>query len=346
LSYFKNTVGSEGQPTLESSEFGVPTLSVIIPAYNRERTISATIDSVLACGNPAEIIVVDDGSNDRTVEVVRGYGTKVILIQQPNAGPAAARNTGFVHSSGDLIAFLDSDDVWLPDVIADCLYEISIHPEIDVLFCETLFGNEKNGYRKLGSVSVSGYGWLEPLLTNSLGPHLFALDRTAFVSAMIHRNQVFLGSALFRRETLNSGGTFDEELFGGEDYELCLRYAATHRFAFYSRPLARYEKHEGGLSANIERMAREFALAVLKFSASLAITPRERREAFAKYRALAFGYGYRAYERGDYREARVRFASAIRNGGFAHRSAVFWLACLLPGPVLRTFRRIWQGLHR
>jgi glycosyltransferase involved in cell wall biosynthesis len=322
----------------------VLTLSVIIPAFNRERSITATIESVRACGNDAEIIVVDDGSTDGTVELVRSFGSRVKLIEQSNAGPATARNNGFTNSSGDVVAFLDSDDVWLPGVVPDCLLAMNDRPEIDVLFCDTLFGNETNGYRALGS--LPGHGRLEPLLTNRLGPNLFALDRDAFVDAMIHRNQVFLGSSLFRRKTLLDGGTFVPSLFGGEDYELCLRYAATHKFAFFSRPLAQYEKHSGGLSSNVDRMAREFALAVLKFTSSAAIKPMERRRAFAKYRALAFGYGYRAYERGEYREARARFSAALRNGGFSPKSAAFYLACCLPGPVLRTCRRIWQGLQR
>jgi glycosyltransferase involved in cell wall biosynthesis len=319
-------------------------LSVIIPAYNRERTLTATVESVLACGNDAEIIVVDDGSTDRTVEIARTFGSRVQVIEQPNSGPSAARNNGLAHALGDVVVFLDSDDVWLPGVIPDCLLALNDHPEVDVLFCDTLFGNESNGYQPLSS--VPGFGRFEQLLTNRLGPNLFILDRTAFVAAMIHRNQVFLGSALFRREALRNGGGFDPELFGGEDYELCLRYAATHRFAFYTRPLSQYEKHPGGLSANPDRMAREFALAVLKFTASPAITPAERRSALAKYRALAFGYGYRAYERGEFGEARSRFAAALQNGGFAPKAVAFWCACRLPSPIVRTCRRIWQGLQR
>jgi len=320
------------------------TLSVIIPAYNRERTIAATIESVLACGSDAEIIVVDDGSTDRTVEVVQSFALRVKVIEQSNSGPSIARNNGFTHSTGDVVAFLDSDDVWLPGVVPDCLRSLTDHPEIEALFADTRFGNTGTGYRILSS--MPGHGRLEPLLTNRLGPNLFALDRTEFVTAMIHRNQVFLGSAFFRRKTLQDGGVFDPELFGGEDYELCLRYAATHRFAFLARPLAQYDKHSGGLSSNVDRMAREFALAILKLTDSPSITSKERRMALAKFRALAFGYGYRAYERGEFQEARSRFAAALRNGGFAPKSAVFWLACCLPAPVLRTCRRIWQGLHR
>ena len=322
----------------------MPTLSVIIPAYNRERTIAATVESVLSCGSEAEIIVVDDGSTDRTVELARRFGSPVRVIEQPNRGPSAARNHGFAKSTGELVAFLDSDDVWLSGVVAECQQALGEHPEIDVLFCDTQYGNESNGYQALSS--TPGFFRFEELLTNPIDRNLFALDRTAFVAAMIHRNQVFLGSTLFRRKTLLNGGGFDPELFGGEDYELCLRYAAQYRFAFLARPLAQYEKHSGGLSSSVDRMAREFALTILKFASLKSITPLERRRAFAKYRALAFGYGYRAYERGDYREAKRRLSAALRNGGFYLRSAVFWLACGLPGPLLRMCRRIWQGLHR
>jgi glycosyltransferase involved in cell wall biosynthesis len=320
----------------------VPTLSVVIPAFNREQTIAATIESVLACGTHPEIIVVDDGSTDRTVEIAKAFGSSVNLIEQKNAGPSVARNKGFAHSSGDVVAFLDSDDKWFPDVIPNCLRAIKDHPEIDVLFCETLFGNEAHGYQPLSL--VTGCGRFERLLTNRIDEDLFALNRTTFIAAMIDRNQVFLGSTLFRRETIQAGG-FDPELFGGEDYELCIRCAATHRYAYYTRTLAQYEKHSGGLSANQDRMAREFALAVLKFSNSLAITPAERQSALEKYRALAFGYGYRAYDRGEFEVARARFTDALRNGGFAPKTAAFWCACRLPGPVLRTCRRIWQGFH-
>lgn len=89
-------------------------VSVVIPAYNCERYIARTIDSVLAQTRPAdEIIVVDDGSTDKTADVIRSFGDRVILIQQENAGASAARNTGIKAASGDWIAFLDGDDEWL-----------------------------------------------------------------------------------------------------------------------------------------------------------------------------------------------------------------------------------------
>ncbi|MDB5311376.1 MAG: hypothetical protein JWO38_5578 [Gemmataceae bacterium] len=320
-------------------------LSVIIPAYNRERTIGATIESVLGCGAGAEIVVIDDGSRDQTVEVARGYGPAVTVLQQANAGPAAARNTGFRTSVGAVVAFLDSDDVWHPGVVPDCLRTLREHPEIAVLFCETLFGNAADGYRPLSP--VTGRGRFAELLTDPLGPDLYRLDRPVLVRRMIDRNQVFLGSTLIRRAAIETVGLFDETLFGGEDYELCLRLTAACRFAFCSRPLARYEKHPGGLSADPDRMAREFALAVRSLARRPdLLTPAERVLVRQTLRDLMFAYGYQAYDRGDMAEARKRFATAFREAGPSLRAGAYWAVCRLPGAVARSVRRVKRAVGR
>ena len=315
-------------------------LSVIIPAFNRERTVGPTIESVRACGVDAEIIVVDDGSKDRTAEVARGYG--VTVLEQPNGGPSPARNNGFRHSAGEVVAFLDSDDVWHPDVVPDALRVLRDHPEIDVLFCETLFGNDADGYQKLSE--TTGRTRFGDLLTTPLEPDLFALERDPFVRMMLTRNQVFLGSALIRRGVLEREGVFDPALFGGEDYELCLRLSAACRFAFLTRPLARYEKHAGGLSANPDRMSREFALVMRNMLRRPDLfTLSEQTIVRQAHRDLSFQYAYLAYDRGDVSDARRRFAARLRHGGFSLKAAAFWLACALPGSLVRRLRRAKQG---
>jgi glycosyltransferase involved in cell wall biosynthesis len=93
-------------------------ISIVIPAYNAGVFIERAIQSVLKQTCPAdEIIVVDDGSADNTAEIVRRFGDKVKIIQQPNAGVSAARNAGIRAAGGDWIAFLDADDEWLPDYL-------------------------------------------------------------------------------------------------------------------------------------------------------------------------------------------------------------------------------------
>ena len=317
-------------------------LSVVIPAFNREWSLRGTIDSVLACGVEAEIIVVDDGSTDRTVEVAKSYGSRVVVLQQANGGPAGARNTGLKRATGSIISFLDSDDIWQPGLVPECLQAFRDHSAIDVLVCEASFGNATDGYQPL--TPVTGRGEFEKLFTNSIGPKLFKLDRDPFMRLMIERMQVFLGSTFIRRTALDAIGPFDPALFGGEDYELCLRLAATHPFAFLDRTLAQYEKHPGGISTNQERMSREFALAVRSIVRKPEIlTPVELRLARTKFARLAFWYGYRAYDRGDFAEARTRFAAGLKEGSFSAKTAAYWLACCLPGPAVRLLRRSKQG---
>ena len=183
-------------------------LSVVIPAFNREWSLRGTLDSVLACGVEAEIIVVDDGSTDRTVEVAQSYGSRVIVLQQANGGPAGARNTGLKCATGSIISFLDSDDIWQPGLVPECLQAFRDHPAIDVLVCEASFGNATDGYQPLSP--VTGRGEFAKLLTNSIGPKLFKLDRDPFMRLMIERMQVFLGSTFIRRTALDAicpGGT-------------------------------------------------------------------------------------------------------------------------------------------
>src|SRR5216684_1094167 len=97
-----------------------PRVSAIIPAYNGEAFVADAIESVLAQTFPvSEIVVVDDGSTDQTAEVVERYASKgVRCIRQKNQGPTAARNRGIVQTTGELLAFLDCDDIWLPEKTA------------------------------------------------------------------------------------------------------------------------------------------------------------------------------------------------------------------------------------
>ena len=101
-------------------------MSVIIPAYNAEHFLSKAIESALAqTHRPLEIIVVDDGSADRTIEIAKTF--PVTLIQQPNGGPASARNAGVLASSGEWLAFLDHDDTWHANKTAVQLTHVSEH---------------------------------------------------------------------------------------------------------------------------------------------------------------------------------------------------------------------------
>lgn len=110
-------------------------VSIIIPAFNRERYLAQTIESVLSqTYRPIETIVVDDGSTDKTAEVAEGFSDKVRCFYQPNSGCGAARNAGVLKARGSFLAFLDSDDLWMEDKLSRQMAVLQSEGDVDMVF--------------------------------------------------------------------------------------------------------------------------------------------------------------------------------------------------------------------
>ena len=185
-----------------------------------------------------EIIVVDDGSPDEVSNfVTEHYGAKVALVRQANAGLARARNTGIRAAKGALVAFLDSDDAWLPEFLETQVTLADAHPEADVLYSNCYFWEDG---RRRGQ-------WTD----------LHDQKNGAILAELIQR-QVMIPvlTALVRRTALLDVGLFDARLRQVEDYDLWLRLAAAgSHFYASARPLALYRINPGGLSRNTLLMA-------------------------------------------------------------------------------------------
>jgi hypothetical protein len=221
-------MANRGQFTVYHLHFGnaMPMTSVtaIIPVFNRAATVNRTIDSILgqelAQDTELDIIVVDDGSSDALDEVLSNYGAKVLRLRHAqNRGAAAARNTGIEAAKGEYIAFLDSDDVWLPSKTGVQLSEM--HARQWSASCTSFFLRQPSGQELISPSYAAG----------SLGRS--DLVWGCFVSP---------GSTLIcRRAVFAEIGLFDTSLRRLEDWDWLLRYALNHDLGFIAKPLARIQ---------------------------------------------------------------------------------------------------------
>ena len=306
-----------------------PPLSVIVCTYNRASFLPACLGSLRAAGVPQlEIVVVDDGSTDDTQAVLeRLAGPDLRIVYQPNQGLSTARNTGIATATGRIIAYLDSDDLWLPGVAPKLLEFLDAHPEVGVAFAEAKVGNETEGYTLwsewAGREEFRG-------LPNSPVDGLLVFERAAFHRQLIRRNIVFTGAVFQRREVLDESGYFNPKLNAAGDWELYLRIASRRVFAFYPEPLAVYIQHPTQMTTGWDRMALEFCDTRRAHLASGALLGTEEIALLkTKLKDELFYYAYLAYDRKDYREANRRFAQLLRECGTDRKALMYWgLTCL------------------
>lgn len=218
-----------------------PLVSVIVPAYNRAATIARCIDSVLnQTYRPIEVIIVDDGSTDQTVEVIQSYGDQVKLICQPNGGPSSARNTGVAKSKGEIVSFLDSDDTWKPEKLErQVLLMVRGGPQVPCCICNAALISEDGS--SMNSFEVSG---VECEITEGYWLNPAPIIATRFVLF----NQV----VSIRREAFESIGGFNESMRLLEDHDLAFRLSLLGPWAFISEPLV--EKYNDSFGVGVLAM--------------------------------------------------------------------------------------------
>jgi glycosyltransferase involved in cell wall biosynthesis len=214
-----------------------PLVSVVMPAYNVAWCIGAAIDSVLAQTYPErELIVVNDGSTDRTAAVLEEYSGRIVVIEQPNRGMCAARNAAIRRARGAYIAFLDADDRWLPTKLAQQVALMESRPEIG--FCSTAARVEDESGRLLNLWRCR-------------------TGRTDMLRTLFAENAAIAGgcsAVVARRHLVEQVGMFDESLRGFEDPDLWIRLAAISGYACIDEPLAIILRRERSVSRNVEAM--------------------------------------------------------------------------------------------
>jgi len=226
-----------------------PLVSVIIPTYNRWPRLRDAVDSVLGQSfRDFELIVVDDGSGDGTVEKLAAYGSSVQLFSQPRRGVAAARNLGTHHSKGAYIAFLDSDDLWNPSKLEVQVAFMRVHPDAQICQTEEIW--VRNGRRvnpKKKHRKPSGDVFRASLDLCLVSP----------------------SAALMTREMFDRVGGFDESFPVCEDYDLWLRVARDVPIHLIPEPLViKRGGHADQLSRSRWGLDRFRVLAIKKLLAS------------------------------------------------------------------------------
>jgi glycosyltransferase involved in cell wall biosynthesis len=260
-----------------------PRVSVVIPAYNAAPFIADTLESVFAqTFTDYEVIVVNDGSPDTPdfEQALAPYLHRLVYLKQPNTGPSGARNRAIGAARGDYVAFLDSDDQWLPPYLAEQMRVLDADPGLDVLYADGLiFGAPPLAGRTLMSVSPSR------------GP-------VTFESLVREECTVLMTATIARRQRIVDAGLFDERFLRSEDFHLWLRLVLMGaRVAYTRRVLVRHRRREGSLAHDTMAMIRAFIDVVRDVEARFPLTAGQRAivdgHLAAREAELALGEGKR-----------------------------------------------------
>ncbi|GAB76692.1 Glycosyl transferase family 2 [Austwickia chelonae] len=310
-----------------------PLISVVIPAYQAEKTLGAAISSVLTQTYPkTQIVVCSDGCTDATEDIARAYGERVRLVVQPNSGCGAARNTALRHADGELVALLDADDIWMPHHLEKALAA----------------WRAAGGGRQI--VTTNAYF----LTSEGIAPHRRVIHQA--VPPEEQRMRLLEGPAIsifsvFPRALAEEIGGFDSELRTVEDYDFWLRAVFRGwRIVFQMEPSALYRRTGSSLSADIDQLGEHEQTVMHKLLDSSEVTLSAEERAVVEKRIrlgpaiVHIRRGEQALARGDSRAAAEAFAVASEllpsNRGLRRKTRLSRLPLTAPLLVRAQNRRL------
>ena len=287
-------------------------VSVVIPNYNCAAFLPDALESVFAQTYPhVEILVVDDGSTDDSLQVLEQYADRVRVFRQPNGGVSAARNHGIRESRGELVAFLDADDLWNPEKLARQV-PLFDRPEVGLVYCAVEYIDEAG--KSLG--------------TNRTGRRGRVLRSIALLEGTI----VLAGgsTAVVRRECFDRAGGFDLEMSTAADWDMWRRVACHYEIDVVREPLMKYRLRPSSMHRNIAVFEHD----MLRGFASMFADPEAReihplrRRAYATLFLMLSG-------------SHLHAGNLIPGLRYAARSVVAWPPTLayIAGMPVRQFRR-------
>ncbi len=267
----------------------MPTISIILPTYNREHLLGRSIQSVLnQTYRDFELIIVDDGSTDNTEKLVRSFKKETInyIKHRENRGPATARNTGIKSASGEYIAFQDSDDEWLPEKLEKQMMVFKASPP-DVGVVYTGFFQFINTRKR----------YIPPTKVVQKDGYIFAnLMKDCFVSTQ---------TTLVKRDCFIVTGMFDERFTPSEDWELFLRMSRQYQFRCVNEPLVIVYHQPDSITANLSAEIRSYKLVLDQYFEDIS---HDSRVMASHY----FRIGRLLYSSGECSQGRDYFVKSVR----------------------------------
>ena len=308
-----------------------PRVSVVVPCYNRAELLDAALRSAAAqTFRDFEMIVVDDGSTDGTPLVLAEWERRgVRVLRQANRGPSAARNNGVRAARGELLAFLDSDDLWRRNYLEEVVAVFDEHPDAGLVApaFQTMHADGRATRCLVGKKSPGALYTTQSLLRGDVGTII---------------------NPVIRRDLFLSAGGYDEALRSGEDCDLWLRLSCLAPMRHLPRPLMLYRQHPGNISRDVLVNARCWLAVLEKLERTQERFARENRallrRAAAKQRVrLAREIFLRDGGGRVPREARDEIRRAIAADPFYFKARAAMLLAVVPG-VAAAFRRM-RGLE-
>jgi glycosyltransferase involved in cell wall biosynthesis len=248
-------------------------VSVIIPNYNYGRYLKECIDSVLVQTYPnVEVIVIDDGSTDDSLSILKNYGNRILVIEQANQGVSAARNRGIEEAKGELFAFLDADDAWDADKL-NLQGAVLQDKNIGMVYTGLQFISEDS--KETGQSLRGASGDVLEAMARMEPPGMPATG----------------SSCLLLRKCLQDVGGFDQRLSTSADWDLWARIAAKYQVEFISKPLTRYRLHGNGMHLNVRVLEKDNLLTLSKIFADPAASRvyRWKRRSYGKLFSILSG---------------------------------------------------------
>ena len=220
-----------------------PTLvSVVIPVFNGERYICDAVESVLRqTYNNIEILVIDDGSTDETIDRLASYAHDITIIKQPNGGSAKARNAGIRQSKGELIAFLDADDLWHPQKLEILVSHMSRNTNIGLAY---------NSWQVINADDEIAIGQFMGQSFDEQSPAIVPEGSGFIYCELLIDSIIHTSAAIMRRSIVDAVGLFDERFRKGQDYEFWFRVSRVVSVHKLAADLSIYRLHPGGVTSS------------------------------------------------------------------------------------------------